>query len=61
MELVTIVSLKARDLTSLQFFKEHDCIILAEHTMAESCSEDGLIVVNRRDVIGPDEISIRKY
>lgn len=48
-------------LSCLNFFKEHNCVIVAEHAMSESCSGDGLIVAKRKDVIGPDEISIKKY
>lgn len=45
----------------LDFFKKYDFMILAEHGDAQSCSGDGLIVAKRKDVAGPDHISIRKY
>lgn len=45
----------------LQFFKTHGFVIIAEHTSNESCSGDGLIVAKRKDVTGPEHISIRKY
>lgn len=48
-------------LPCLDFFKTHQFIILAEHSDAQSCSGDGLIVAKRKDVIGPEEITIRKY
>lgn len=48
-------------LPCLQFFKAHHFIILAEHSDAQSCSGDGLIVAKRKGVAGPDRIAIRKY
>ena len=45
----------------LEFLKQHNFIILAEHTSEESCSGDGLIVARRKDVIGPEFIPIKKY
>jgi hypothetical protein len=48
-------------LPCLRFFKEHQFIILAEHSDAESFSGDGLIIAKRKDVPGPDEIPIQKY
>ena len=47
--------------TCLNFFITNDCVILAEHTLDQSCSADGLIVARRKDVAGPDRIDIRKY
>lgn len=35
--------------------------IIAEHTMRESCSYDGLIVAKREELAGPTSIAIRKY
>lgn len=48
-------------LPCLQFFKTHGFIILAEHTGAESCSGDGLIVARRNNVLGAGIISIKRY
>ena len=45
----------------INFFKNHGCIILAEHNGPESCSGDGLIVAKRKGVAGPERIAIRKY
>jgi hypothetical protein len=47
-------------LPCLQFFKEHGFVILAE-TNADCGVNDGLIVAKRKDVAGPEQISIRKY
>lgn len=48
-------------LPCLRFFKSHHFIILAEHSDAQSCSGDGLIVAKRKGVAGPEQIAIRKY
>ncbi len=48
-------------LPCLQFFKNHQFTILAEHSAAESYSGDGLIVAKRKGVAGPDTISIQKH
>ncbi len=45
----------------LAFFKAHDLIILAEHTVYESFGGDGLIVAKRKGVAGPDLIEISKH
>jgi hypothetical protein len=45
----------------LRFFQEYDCLILAEHRVGESCSEDGLIVARRKGMRGPEMIPIHKY
>lgn len=45
----------------LEFFKRHDFIILAAHTVYESFGGDGLIVAKRKGVAGPDHIDISKY
>ncbi len=48
-------------LDCISYLKNHNFIILAEHTHKESCSGDGLIVAKRNGVKGPDYISIQKY
>lgn len=45
----------------LDFFKNYGFTVLAEHNQAESCSGDGLIVAKRKNVVGPEKISINKY
>jgi hypothetical protein len=45
----------------LDFFKYHNFAIVAEHSVSESCSADGLIVAKRNGVAGPDHIQIGKY
>ena len=45
----------------LNFFREHNFTIVAEHTDYESCSGDGLIVAKRAGVYGPDRIFLKKY
>ena len=45
----------------IDFLVENNYIILAEHSPAESCSCDGLVVARRKDVPGPNHVSIRKY
>ena len=44
----------------LRFFEKHNFHVIAEHTMAESFSCDGLIVAKRKDVAGPDRVEISK-
>ncbi|MBS0626297.1 MAG: FkbM family methyltransferase [Verrucomicrobia bacterium] len=44
----------------MQYLHRSGYTILAEHTMAESFSADGLIVARRKELEGPDEISISK-
>lgn len=43
------------------FLLMSDYMIIAEHEKHQSCSGDGLIVARRKDIQGPDHISIRKY
>lgn len=43
------------------FLKSHGCHIIVEHSYAESCSVDGLIVARGKHISGPNEISIRRY
>lgn len=45
----------------LDFFKHNKFAIVAEHSVSQSCSADGLIVAKREGVAGPDHIAIRKY
>lgn len=45
----------------LTFLKEHEFQILAHHTMAESCSVDGLIVAKRGGLIGLQKVLINTY
>ncbi len=45
----------------LNFFKIHKFHILADHSVSESCSADGLIVAKRVGVAGPEYIEIGKY
>jgi hypothetical protein len=45
----------------MQFLTTHGFTILAEHSTAQSCSGDGLIVAKRDGVVGPERIEIRKY
>lgn len=46
--------------SSLQFFKYYNFTIVAEHTIQESYTYDGLIVAKRKGAPGPDQISISK-
>lgn len=45
----------------LTFLKERDFHIVVEHTPAQSCSADGLIIAKRKGVVGPEYIHISKY
>lgn len=45
----------------LEFLIQKNFHIIAEHTPSQSCSADGLIVARRKDVAGPDYVSISKY
>jgi len=44
----------------INFLKNHGYTILAEHTLHQSYSGDGLIVAKRKGVAGPEEIEIQK-
>ena len=44
----------------LKFLKRHKYMIIAEHTMSQSVSYDGLIVAKRKGVKGPDHVFIKK-
>ncbi len=45
----------------LQILRENDYIIISEHKIHESCSDDGLIVAKSPKVFGPKYIHIKKY
>ena len=45
----------------LETLYKHNFVILAEHSWAQSCSGDGLIVARRCDVAGPERIDINFY
>ncbi len=52
---------KTHHVPCVEFFKKHGLIILAEHTAAQSCSGDGLLVAKRKGAPGPDHFPIRLY